>query len=285
MIRSILLPLAENLRTADAKDYAFWLAKKEGSQIHALAVIDIKAFEMPVIGTPDSFMPPAMAPGLEESQFLLEEMSVAAKDRLGQFAKECETKNISCSTELRTGDPDEIIARCAIAHDIIIMDRSGYKRAGAEPQRLDSLVSHVIRNSVRPILVVGRAFSETDDSLTIMAAYDGSLHAGRSLLVAAELGSHPGVRCILATVASSEDIGKELSAPAETFLYHHGVTPHKRVVVSSKPSDVICDLAASEKVDIVIMGAYGHGPIREMLFGSNTERVLAHCGSNIILQS
>jgi len=285
MIRSILLPLAENLQTVDAKDYAFWLARKEGSQIHALAVIDIKAFEMPVIGTPDSFMPPAMASGLEESQSLLEELSAAAKERLAQFAKECEIKGVACSTDLRTGVPDDIIARSAIAHDIIIMPRSGFRQVSTEPPRLDPLVSHVIRNSIRPVLAVGRPFSEAAGTPTIMAAYDGSLHAGRALLVAAELGSRTGVRFILVTIASSEDIGKELSAPAEAFLCHHGVKPIKRVVVSSKPSDVICSLAAAENVDIVIMGAYGHGPIREMLLGSNTERVLTHCNTNIILSS
>jgi nucleotide-binding universal stress UspA family protein len=285
MIRSILLPLVDSLQAVDAKDYAFWLAQKEGSQIHALAVIDIKAFEMPVIGTPDSFMPPAMAPGIEESQSLLEELSAAAKERLAQFAKECETKGVTCSTDLKTGVPDDIIARCAVAHDIIILEKSGLKRISGEPQRLDPLVSRVIRNSIRPVLAVGRPFSETADNLTIMAAYDGSLHAGRALLVAAELGSRPGIRSILVTVASSEDIGKELSAPAEAFLYHHGVMPSKQVVANSKPSDVICSLAASENVDIVIMGAYGHGPIREMLLGSNTERVLTHCNTNVILQS
>jgi nucleotide-binding universal stress UspA family protein len=285
MIRSILLPLAEGSHAVDAKDYAFWLAQKEGGQIHALAVIDSRALEIPIIGTPDSFMPSAMAPGLEENQSLFEEMSAAAKERLAQFAGECEKKNISCSTDLRTGVPDDLIARCAVAHDIIILARSGFKRAGSEPQRLDPMVFHVIRNSVRPVLVVGRPFSEAGDSLTIMAAYDGSMHAGRSLMVAAELGSRPGVRCILVTAASSEDIGQELSAPAEAFLCNHGVMPNRRVVVSSKPSDLICSLAASEKVDIVIMGAYGHGPIREMFFGSNTERVLTHCSSNIILQS
>jgi nucleotide-binding universal stress UspA family protein len=33
------------------------------------------------------------------------------------------------------------------------------------------------------------------------------------------------------------------------------------------------------------MGAYGHSPIREVLFGSTTERILSHCSANVILQS
>jgi nucleotide-binding universal stress UspA family protein len=48
---------------------------------------------------------------------------------------------------------------------------------------------------------------------------------------------------------------------------------------------VICELVVEEKADILIMGAYGHGPIREVIFGSTTERVLDHCDSTVILQS
>jgi nucleotide-binding universal stress UspA family protein len=285
MIQSILLPLAEGSQAVNAKDYAFWMAKKEGSRIHALVVIDIKAFEIPVMGTPDGFMPSAVTAGLEDSQSLLDDLSVAAKERLVQFADECEAKNISCSTDMRTGIPGDMIARCAIGHDIIVMARSGYSRVGTEPLHLDPLVSQVIRGSIRPVLMAGKRFDKAGDELTIMVAYDGSIHAGRALLVAAELGARPGVRCILTTVASSDDIGDEIIAPAETFLCHHGVIPRRNVVVGSKPSDAICGLAKQENVDLLIMGAYGHGPIREMLFGSNTERVLTHCDASVILQS
>ena len=86
-------------------------------------------------------------------------------------------------------------------------------------------------------------------------------------------------------MAQSEDIGNEMLAPAEAFLFHHGITPKKQVLLSSKPSDVICELMASGRVDILVMGAYGHSPIREVLFGSTTERILAHCAANVILQS
>ena len=57
MIRSILLALAETPGDVSAKNYAFWLARKEGSHVHAVAMIDITAFEVPMIGTPDGFMP------------------------------------------------------------------------------------------------------------------------------------------------------------------------------------------------------------------------------------
>ena len=48
MIRSIMLALAESPHDAGARNYGLWLARKIGSSIHLLAVVDISAFEVPV---------------------------------------------------------------------------------------------------------------------------------------------------------------------------------------------------------------------------------------------
>jgi nucleotide-binding universal stress UspA family protein len=285
MFRSILLPIADGPVSTNAKNCAYWLARKDGSRIHVLAVIDVKAFEIPVLGTPDGFMPSVVTPPLEESESLLDEMSASAKEKLDALASECVARRIPCSTDTRTGIPGELIAREAVAHDIVVMARTGYSRVSGPQEKVDAIVSHVLRGSVRPVLVVGRSFPEEGEIRMIMVAFDGSVHAGRALLAAAELGARPGVKCKLVTVASSEDAGRGTLAPAESFLYHHGVVPESRIVIGSRASEVICGLVAEARVDILIMGAYGHSPIREVLFGSTTERVLSHCHTTVILQS
>ncbi len=284
MIRSILLPQSEGPASASAIDHAFWLAKKESSHIQALAVIDIKTFEIPVLGTPDGFMPSVVTPPIAESQTLLNELNAQARIRLDTFAADCAARGIACSTGLRTGIPGEILAREAMAHDIVVMARGGYTRASMGEGKLDPLVSQVIRGSIRPVMVVGPRFSASG-MLNLLVAFDGSVHAGRSLAVAAELGSRSGVSCTLMTVATSEEAGQETLAPAEVYLSNHGVAPKKLVVPGTKPSEMICELVSKAHADILIMGAYGHRPMREMLFGSTTERVLAHCLATVILQS
>jgi nucleotide-binding universal stress UspA family protein len=285
VIRSILLALAEPPYDASAKNCALWLARKAGSHVHALSVIDIAAFEVPVLGTPDGFMPSVVPPPIRDSQALLNELTARANERLAQFAKQCASRNLSSSTEIKTGIPGEIIGRAAVAHDIVVVSRTGYNRIANARETIDSLVAPVIRNSVRPVLVAGIEFKEESDIHDILVAYDGSTHAARALLVAAELAARPAVNCALVTVAQSEELGKEILVPAEAFLSHHGIVPRRQVVISTKPSEVICGLVASGGADIVIMGAYGHSPIREVLFGSTTERILAHCAANVILQS
>jgi nucleotide-binding universal stress UspA family protein len=285
MIRSILLALAESPHDSSAKNFAFWLARKEGSHIHALAVIDIAAFEVPIMGAADGFMPSVVTPPLRESRSLMTDLMNAAKERLNQFSIQCASRGIPCSTEFRTGIPGEVIGRTAIAHDIVVVSRTGYSRIANAGESVDALVAPVVRASVRPVLVAGSEFREENEIRNVLVAYDGSSHAARALLLAAELAARPGVSCTLVTIAQSEDSGAESLEPAEAFLLHHGITPKKNVVIGSKPADVICGMVASGGADILIMGAYGHAPIREVLFGSTTERVLAHCRANVILQS
>ncbi len=285
MIRSILLPLSEGPLAAATRDYAFWLARKEGSCVNALAVIDVKAFEIPVLGTPDGFMPSVVTPPIAESQSLMAELTTVARERLEQFAGECDRANVRYSTETRTGLPGEIIARQATAHDIVVMSRCGYSRAAVSGNRVDPLVSEVIRGSIRPVLVTGTVFPPGGAVQKIVVAFDGSSHAARALLVAAELGTRPGVECTILTVSPSQESAQEIIEPAEAFLYHHGLAPRKQIVPGSRASEVICEVAAGLRADVLIMGAYGHAPVREMLFGSTTERVLSHCGTTVVLQS
>jgi nucleotide-binding universal stress UspA family protein len=285
MIRSILIALADSPGSLSARNYAFWLAKKEGSRIHAVSLIDIAAFEIPVLGAPDGFMPSVVTPSLAENRSLLNELTEAARERLERFAEQCASRGIPASIETRTGIPGEVIGRMAIAHDIVIVSRTGYNRFASAQEAMDSLIAPVIRNSVRPVLVAGKEFQEENDIQRILVAYDGSAHSARALLAAAEIAGRPGVDCLLTAVSSSEEEGTELLRPAEAFLAHHGVAPRIRVVAGAKPSEVICGMVAEGKADLVIMGAYGHSPIREVLFGSTTERVLSHCAANVLLQS
>jgi nucleotide-binding universal stress UspA family protein len=285
MIRSILIALAEPPNDAGAKNCAFWLAKKEGSHVRALAVVDVTTFEVPVLGGPDSFMPSVMTPPLSENQSLMQDLMNNAKERLDLFAAQCSSRGIPSATEAKTGIPGDVISRAAVAHDVVILSRTGYNRIANERETIDAWIAPVVRGSVRPVLVAGAEFREGSDIRNVLVAYDGSPHSARALLTAAELAARPGVNCRLITVAQSEEIGQEVIASAEAFLFHHGVSPKKQVLISSKPSDVICELVASGGVDILIMGAYGHSPIREVLFGSTTERILTHCATNVILQS
>jgi nucleotide-binding universal stress UspA family protein len=284
MIRSILLALAEPPYDASAQNYAFWLAKKEGSHVHALAVVDITAFEIPVLTSADGMMPSITSTSFLEGRALTDELVALARERLDLLAGQCADRNISFSSDIKVGIPEDVISAMAIAHDVVVISRSGYRHIQSQ-NHVDSSIAPIIRNSVRPVLVAGSEFKEEGNIHKILVAYDGSMHAARALPAAAELAARPDVQCTLVTVASTEEEGQEILAAAEAFLCHHGIVVKKEIILSSKSSEEICKLAASGGADLLVMGAYGHSQIREAIFGSTTERILAHCGINVVLQS
>lgn len=281
MIRSILYPLVEGSAESCGRQAAFSLAAQLACRLYGLAVIDVKSFEFPVLGTPDGFMPSVLTPPMQESESLLRDMKSAARHRLDEFAAECGARNIPCSAAVETGIPGEVIAREAVAHDLLILARGGTDRP-EQGLRVDPLIHAVIRGSIRPVLVPGPGFR---DLRRMVVAYDGSIHAARALQVAAMLGNRPDIDCVLLIVAGSAEIGQETLAPAEAYLSHHGVHARKEVILGTRPSDVICEVAQSTGADLLVMGAFGHTPIREMIFGSTTDKVLSHCGTTVILQS
>jgi nucleotide-binding universal stress UspA family protein len=125
----------------------------------------------------------------------------------------------------------------------------------------------------------------TGEIKCVMMAFDGSIHAARALSIVLELAAGSSVECILTTVASSLEAGQEILAPAETYLCNHGVIPIKKIIAGARASEQLCGIVAASEVDILVMGAYGHSPIREVFFGSTTERILSHCDATVILQS
>jgi nucleotide-binding universal stress UspA family protein len=286
MLASILVPILDGTQEKCALECALWLARKGGGAIHVLAVIDLKAFEIPVLGTADGFMPSVVSPPIAESQALLEELTAVAREHVDQVLAVFRAGGVPCSAEIKTGIPGEMITREAISHDMVIMSRTGYSRTRKpEDRSIDPLVSSVIRGSIRPVLVAGKSFSGAGAVNSLMAAYDGSVHAARALNVMLELADSFGIECVLTAIASTEAAGNEILAPAMAFLNHHGIKAKRKVAVGSRASEILCDLVSPGGAQILIMGAYGHSPIREMLFGCTTERVLSHCDATVILQS
>ena len=71
-----------------------------------------------------------------------------------------------------------------------------------------------------------------------------------------------------------------------TSLKHLGDT--KEVPVSTRSvlghaAEVICDMAADEKADLVIVGSRGHGKLHRMILGSVSAQVVNHCPCAVLV--
>ena len=104
-----------------------------------------------------------------------------------------------------------------------------------------------------------------------MVAWNGSREAARAVkdalpfLVDAEA---------VTVVAAGEDAAASLE-PITALLKRHGApVTAKQIEPGSGAGATLLDAAAAERADLLVMGAYGHSRLREIVLGGATREVL-----------
>ncbi len=144
--------------------------------------------------------------------------------------------------------------------------------------QLGAQLEKVIRAMHRPVMVVNREFSEAP--ARCLVAYDGSDAARKALAMVAESPLFQTLECHLVHV--SREVESPVLAEAAAAVSAAGV----RVVTASLHGDVekqLADYQQREDIGLIVMGAFGHGRLRELLFGSVTHRMLANARVPLLL--
>ncbi len=156
-------------------------------------------------------------------------------------------------------------------------------RLGEGHERLaDAVGSHlesVIRTVQGPIFVAVNGFTPPSN---FMIAYDGSETAEKALALVAASPLLKGMPCHLVMVAKGSTDRSASLANAENKLQQAGFD----VVTSIQEGDVKDVLSSyqdSNKIELVVMGAYGHSRIRQFFVGSNTTNMLASSDVSLLL--
>ncbi len=147
-----------------------------------------------------------------------------------------------------------------------------------DSKALGAQLEAVIRAMHCPVLVVNREFTKAPTRC--MLAYDGSEAARKALEMLAESPLYRGMECHLVHVAREEE-SPVLGEATET-LRNAGLT----VATASLHGDVEKQLAEYQQqheIELIVMGAFGHSRLREVLFGSVTHRMLANATVPLLL--
>ena len=160
------------------------------------------------------------------------------------------------------GIVETIIEREAEAR-VIVIGKRGASHAFAQ-DHIGSKVERVVRASSKPILVASRA---GEPPRAAVLAYDGSPAAFRALerCVHSPLFRDLPVHVV---VAGADDARhRKLLDTALATLDGRDVTT---TLKPDRPDAVIADVVAATPGAILIMGAYGHSPLRTLIVGSTT---------------
>ncbi len=134
--------------------------------------------------------------------------------------------------------------------------------------------------SGRPVLVVPYAGRFGEIGKRVMVAWSGKREGARAVFDALPLLKAADAVTLLCVVGKDADgeSGQLPGAEIAASLARHGVkvTVRKSIADEIGVADEILARLADEGSDLLVMGAYGHSRLREMVFGGVTRHILRH---------
>lgn len=152
-------------------------------------------------------------------------------------------------------------------HDLIIVQRM----AGADARPLQGL-DELLRQAARPVLVLPASCSPTMSFDRVVIAYDGSSPATSALRSALPLAA--AARHVHLLDGSAAKAGMLAFDPLR-FLERHGVVVSPHRLAGHIHGAQLLSQVGGLQANLLVMGAYGHSPLRERLLGGITRHVLA----------
>ena len=259
-----ILVVVDDGRTAAARiDYAAELAQRHDAHLTGLLVItepEIPAYVLAQI--------PAEARAAR-----VEQTRKWAAEVHAQFETSVAKAGLSDRSEWiqRDGAPTEQTALLGRYADLIV---AGQDDPDAEAfGRVD--IAELVLSSGRPVLVVPYAFRSGGAGRHVLVAWNGSREAARAvgdampILEAAE-------RVSVLAVDPGNELGDIPAADIARHLARHGIKVESAHMQSQslEPSDVLLNRVADLSADMIVMGAYGHSQLRELVLGGVTRDVL-----------
>jgi len=182
------------------------------------------------------------------------------------------------STRLRHGDIVEAVAEVETDARVIIVGKRG-EAADFAKGHLGSNLERIIRASQKPIFVASRAFKPIQK---VLVAYDGGVSAIKAIDHIARSSLFQGLAIHVVTVGvATPEMTKSLDS-AHAMLKAAGLDAHI-TILPGQPETALGQLVDEAQFDMLVMGAYGHSRIRNLIIGSTTTAMIRSCKVPVIL--
>jgi nucleotide-binding universal stress UspA family protein len=265
-IKTILVHLDHTDRCSARVDLAHGIARAQGA--HLIGLLPSGLLEGTV---PADALPTGMTDYIAESARYLRQRAQAISDGFSANMG-------STSHEVRETDGTTIDS--LVAHgrssDLVVVGQED--RAGDADLPVRGLVSRVMLDAGRPVLVVPYAGKFAQVGQSVLMAWDGSRAAAVAMREALPLLTRARRVTLVSFRRTASSRGDELLIPEMTrWLQRHGVQATvEQHVTEIDTSDALLSRVSDVGADLVVMGGYGHSRLRERVLGGVTREVLAH---------
>jgi nucleotide-binding universal stress UspA family protein len=228
--------------------------------------------------------------GFGAQEALLAEMAALDEQR-GKLAKEQGRQMLAAAKERamavgvtepegrqRHGELVETLIELEEGIRLLVLGKRG-SSAEIAAEHLGSHLERVIRAMHRPILVTTATFRTPQ---RIMLAFDSSATTRKGVEMVAASPMFKGLPCHLVMVGADTVDARAQLAHARQTLEDAGFEA-PAVILPGEVEQVLTAYQQQEEIDLMIMGAYGHSRIRQLLIGSTTTAMIRNSTVPLLL--
>ncbi len=287
--RKILVPFSGSDRDAGMLSTTFSVAKKFDAFCQVLFIRPEPYQVLPYLG--------GGSPGLVIPE-VIESMNKAAahacetiRTAMGQAARDNDVEVIegappagraTARFDVLDGDAGDIAARSSWLSDLALFVGGSENALG-----LSRALVEVLLSAGRPVLILPRADYVGSVGRNITVAWDGSAEASNAVKGALPfMKQAESVKALSAQDHLNEKgVKTEVTNVLGEYFDLHGVKHSASIVdpMGKAIGEAILKQATTEGSDLLVMGAYGHSRVREMILGGVTQYILDHATIPVLM--
>lgn len=265
-------------------DGAFWAAERLQAPMALLHALE-RPEPMPPVGDYSGVI------GMGAQDMLLERLNTLDEERT-HVAQEAarrmldeaqarvdQTRIPSLQVLLRHGELTDVLLEHEDGARLFVLGRQ-HRATAARKLRLDHRVESVIRNVRQPVMVMTTPEFTPPEGFVV--AFDGSATARRAVDAVARSPLLRGMPGLLAMAGEPTPEMLEQLHGAQAQLQQAGFAIDTRVV-PGLPEEALPALLQSLGNMLLVLGAYGHSRIRQLIVGSTTTALLRLCSVPVVV--
>ncbi|MCK9226043.1 MAG: universal stress protein [Candidatus Muirbacterium halophilum] len=280
---NILLALDNSDYSKQVINLGIEVAKNIDAKLNLLFVVENKIIYHP-------FVPMVFNPVMDGFDFgdaysgfydkAKDKIKVYGKEILKKAGDDCKKNNIESVCFIREGILAEEIIDLSSENDLIIMGRYG---VGVEHSNylLGSAVEEVARMANKPLIISSEQINGIEN---IALAFDNSEFANKTLRLAFWMKKvwKKELKFEIFSVVDNVDEADKMEEIIKGLISEHEDFSAK-VLLSDSTEEMILSYIKENPIDLLMMGAYGHSRIRELILGSTTSSVIRKIGIPVLL--
>ena len=187
-------------------------------------------------------------------------------------------KNVTASFREEKDAEIERLIFHARHSDLVVLGRARQIQ-GLSPDTLE----HLVLNCGRPVLVAATAAPRTLTG-TVMVCWKESGNAARAVAAAMPILTN-AKRIVFTSVAEHGEVGTEAVHDLARQFARNGISTEALVIPANDSGipGLLTAVAEDCGADLMVMGAYGHSRMRELILGSRTEALIRDADRPILL--